>query len=171
VSKLLTVCLVAVSLGAVFSGCASSRSTAIHAFEQKLNGYKALCFTTVPMTAEDIEKERRDLEDQVLKLVEKQRIFGWTQIGSCDTSGTLNVQALITDIRKVSGTARFFIGAFAGEASLTSDVVFLDGATGDTLGVYTVTGKSGGSGMSGGTESAVKQTAKAISKLIKANYN
>jgi hypothetical protein len=53
---------------------------------------------------------------------------------------------------------------------MTADVIFADAVTRDTLGVYTVTGKSGGTGVSVGTESAVKHTVEAITELIYNNY-
>ncbi|MCK4371914.1 MAG: hypothetical protein KAW61_02155, partial [candidate division Zixibacteria bacterium] len=86
---------------------------------------------------------------------------------NCD--GVLQVNAEVTKVKKVGGTERFMLGAFAGKASMTATVVFLEPASLDTLGSYTVTGKSGGTGMSGGTKSAVGKTAQAIVQLISDN--
>ncbi len=156
----------------ILAGCAGSHLIAVHPFEQKLNPYRAVYFSTESMTVEDINKEIFTLEEQVVTRLKNMAIFEQALLGECENQceKALNVKAVITGIKKVSGSARFWGGAFAGKASLTADVIFADGVTGDTLGVYTVTGKSGGTGVSGGTESAVKKTAQAITELIYTNY-
>jgi hypothetical protein len=80
--------------------------------------------------------------------------------------GALVVDISVEGIRKVSGTSRFFLGMFAGKAHMITDVTFLDGGTGKKLGQYQIKGESGGSGMSGGTDDAVKKTADGIAAII-----
>ena len=49
------------------------------------------------------------------------------------------------------------------------EVVFVDALSGDTIGVYSISGKSGSSGFSGDTGSVTRGIAKKIVKLIEAN--
>ena len=161
-------CLLSIAL----AGCSGTSLTAIRPLEQSLNSYKTLYFSAEPMITEDIDEEIGDLEQRVVSGLNNQSAFERALLGTCTDTCTnaLNVVAVITDIRKVSQGSRLFGGAFAGKASMTADVVFLDAVRGDTLAVYSVTGKSGGTGFSGGTESAVSQTAKAIIELIQNHY-
>jgi hypothetical protein len=49
---------------------------------------------------------------------------------------------------------------------MTTEIAIVDASTGKTLGSYTVTGESGGSGLSGGTSDAVVKTAEAVAALL-----
>lgn len=153
-------------------GCAGTNLTAILPLEQSLSPYKTLYFSAEPMTTENIDNEIIDLEQRVVSDLNDKVASEWALIGTCTDSceNAILVKAMITDIRKVSSSARFFGGVFAGKASMTADVVFVDAVRKDTVAVYTVTGKSGGTGVSGGTESAVYHTAKAIVELIQSHY-
>ena len=170
--RLLAAVVTVMLVGATLIGCAGTSLTAVRPFEQSLNPYQAVYFTAEPMVTEDITQELSDLEQLVALSLNEQAIFKSAKLGPCteNCDHALLVTATITDINKVSSSARFFGGAFAGKASMTADVVFADAGRGDTLAVYTVKGKSGGTGLSGGTESAVNRTAKAIVELIQANY-
>ena len=70
----------------------------------------------------------------------------------------------------MSAGARFMLGAFAGKATMTTDVDFIDAASGKTLGSYSIKGKSGGTGVSGGTSDAVKKAAEGIAQVISENF-
>ena len=152
-------------------GCAGSRMLPIQAFEQKLNTFTVVYFTAESALAEDVSAELTDLEARVAARLEKANLFEKILLAErqTDSARALLVNAVVTNVKKVSGTTRFFAGAFAGKASLTAEVTFSDGESGKTIGSYFVTGESGGTGMSGGTESAVDKTAEAIVKLIKDN--
>lgn len=154
------------------TACGGSQMTTIRPFEHKLNSYTALYFSAEPNVTENIDQEMADLEEQIIKKVNDSAFFILTRLGKCedDCDKALNVMAVITDIHKVSSSGRFFGGAFAGKARLAAEVYFTDGKTGDTLGVYSVSGKSGGTGMAGGTETAVRRTGEEIFKLISENY-
>lgn len=156
----------------IIMACGGSQMTPIRPFEHKLNPYSALYFSAEPFVTEDIDQEMADLEEQIIKKVNDSAFFILTRLGRCedDCDNALNVVAVITDIKKVSSSGRFFGGAFAGKARLAAEVYFTDGKTGDTLGVYSVSGKSGGTGMAGGTETAVRRTGEEIFKLISENY-
>jgi hypothetical protein len=81
----------------------------------------------------------------------------------------LLVTVTITRLRHVSSAGRFWGGALAGRASLTAEVRIARNADGKELGLYTVTGESGRSGFSGGTEDAVNKAALAIAALLRKN--
>ena len=160
-----------VVLGAVVAGCGGTKLTVIQTLEQPLTKYRTLYFAVEPAVAEDISQEVSDLEVRVIDKLNKLELFETTRLGRCpDTcANTVAIEAVITDINKVSGGKRFWLGAFAGNAKMTANVTFIDATTGDVIGLYTVTGDSGGTGVSGDTNSVVRGTANEIVKLIQAN--
>ena len=124
-----------------------------------------------PAIAEDISNEISDLEERVLKKLNKLGLFADTRLGRCpDTcANAVGVEAVIPGIKKVGGAARFFLGAFAGSAKMTANITFIEVATGAVIGTYEVVGDSGSSGASGDTNSVVRGAADEIVKLIQAN--
>jgi len=54
---------------------------------------------------------------------------------------------------------------------MTIDVSFIDAKTGISIGEFTITGKSGGTGYAGGTSEAIGMTADKIAEVISQNYN
>jgi hypothetical protein len=127
-------------IGLLLAACGGSQLTAVQPFEQPLSHYQKVYFSAEPMVAEDVTEQLSDLEEEVIKQLNKLGVFETTMLGKCSDScvNTLNVHAVITHIRKVSGASRFFGGAFAGKASMTTEVTFTDAATGGILGVYTI---------------------------------
>ena len=116
--------------------------------------------------------EITNLEERVIKKLKEKNLFQNIQLGEVTDSsgGTLQAKATISEIKKVSDTQRFFGGAFAGKASMMIELTFIDIAAGKTIGTYTITGKSGGTGMSGGTRDAIYKTGDEIVALIVNNY-
>ena len=157
----------------LIAGCtARSQILCRQPLETGLRHYSTLVFSAESDVTDDVTMEMADLEEQVLASVKSRRLFQNTQLGESEESpeSTLFVKASISNTKKVGGTTRFFLGAFAGRASMTADVVFIDAETGRALGSYTVIGESGGSGYSGGTNDAVKKTAECIADLICRNH-
>ena len=163
--------MVVVTLGLLALACAGSQVLVVRPFEGKLAPYSTLYFSTASSVFEDLSQEMTDLEEEVASQVKELGMFNNVLLGPCyeNCDGVLQVNAEVTKVKKVSGTKRFMLGAFAGKASMTATIVFLEPASLDTLGSYTVTGKSGGTGVSGGTKSAVGKTARAIVQLIRDN--
>jgi len=149
-------------------GCAGSQMVARQPLETDLSSFSSLSFTVESGVADDVTKEKADLEKQVVEKLKLLNLFSQVQIEnpSQTSPNNLLVKVTISNINKVSGTTRFFAGAFAGQASLTADIAFIDVKAGKTLGSFFVTGKSGGTGMSRGTGDAVKKTADGIVNLI-----
>ena len=154
-----------------FSGCGGSSMTVQQPIEKSLTPFSNFLFYCESNVAEDVTEEITELEAEVAKEVKTLAVFDSIMLGDTEevTDGTLKVKATIQQIDKVSGAERFFLGAFAGSASMTIDVLFSDAATGETLGAFSITGESGGTGLSGGTSEAITETAIAIRDLIKEN--
>ena len=140
--------------------CASSQITPEQPLSTGLNAYKNFVISVEPEVTEDVEKEMSDLTGLVLSKVMALNVFDKVELKSGEDfeENTLLLRIIITDIRKVSSASRFWLGAFAGEARMTNKLLFVDAATNETLGEYSVTGSSGGSGFSGGTNEAINKT-------------
>lgn len=171
--KISKIALPLVAIGLLLQvGCAGSKSLAVRPIESKLSAFTTIYFSTESSIVEDVSQQMDDLEVEFLERLNKEGYFPSALLGTCteNCEKALIIKAVVSSVKKVSGTSRFFLGAFAGKASLTTEVTFIDGGTGATIGSYEVTGKSGGTGYSGGTGDAVKKTAKAIVKLIRENF-
>ncbi len=158
---------------AALAGCtAKTEMVPIEPLTADLSPYTKVVITTETMVTEDVSQEITDLEQLTLKKLQELGVFEDIRLGDTEVpaEGTLKVNIVIAKIKKVSGGARFMLGAFAGRASMTTDVFFIDAMRGKELGSYTITGQSGGTGYSGGTSDAVKKTAEGIAKIISENY-
>jgi len=156
----------------ILAGCAGSQLVTQKPIEIKLASFSTLYFMAEPNVAEDVTKEITQLEERVISKLKKKDLFKNVELGNVadSSAGTLQVKATISEIKKVSNTQRFFGGAFAGKASMLVEVAFIDVAAGKTIGSYSIQGKSGGTGVSGGTGEAIWKTGDAIVELISNNY-
>ncbi len=119
---------------------------------------------------EDIEQEIIKLRGALLSqltLAAQYRTVALAETAQTPPADALLVSVTVTKLRRVSSAGRFWGGALAGRASLTADVRITRSADGQQLGLYTVTGESGGSGLSGGTDDAINKTAIAIASLLR----
>lgn len=157
----------------VLAGCtASNKWTPVRPMDTDLSPYSSVVISVESLVDKDVEKEMSDLEYRVADNITELGLFRDVSLGggSGAGEGTLLVRISIKKIKRVSGMDRFMGGALAGKASMTTDVLFIDAATGKELGLYTVTGKSGGTGLSGGTSDAVRETAECVASVIAENY-
>jgi hypothetical protein len=156
--------------GSVFSGCsARSKSVTLQPLTTDMSQYKNVVLSVESRVPADVKKEKADLEGLTVSRVKALNRFSSVQLKTGDvapTPETLVVNVGITHIKKVGGTKRFMLGVAAGRASMTTEITIVDSSTGKTLGSYTVTGESGGSGLSGGTSDAVTKTAEAVAALL-----
>lgn len=155
-------------IGIILIGCGGSNITVIRPMETNLPQDQTVYFSAESGVPEDVSEELVNFEHwMALELTEK-AVFDSVALGVCQDScaNVLNLKAVVIDIKKVSSSQRFWGGMFAGKASMSADLFVMDATTGDTLGIYQVTGKSGGTGMSGGTDSAVYATVKAMVELL-----
>ncbi len=153
-------------------GCASSEVLVKKPVETKFNQFSNFVLAVESNVTEEVADEITALEVNVMNRVRGLNLFQTTKLGIDENlpEGTLIVKATITDINKVSGTARFFLGAFAGQASMTINMQFIDGATNNVIGEIDVTGKSGGTGYAGGTNEAIDKAAEAVADVVTQNY-
>jgi hypothetical protein len=137
--------LCVVLLMILLSGCASGRTSVIMPIEQRLNPFMSVHFAAESNLAEDVTEQLSELEEVFVERLKKELMFDKVLLKGCETDceKALIIKALVTDIKKVSGTKRFFAGAFAGKARMTAQVKFIDGGSGSEIGVYMVTGESG----------------------------
>jgi hypothetical protein len=158
---------------ATFMGCSARRQMVPNLYlNTSLSNYPVCVFSVESHVSEDINKELNELRSEIFKKVSILGVFRSIQFArDCEEAeGCLLVVISISDIKKVSGAKRFFLGAFAGRANMKTDITFIDAAAQETIGSYTVTGESGGTGLSGGTGDAIRKTSEAIVEIIQENY-
>jgi hypothetical protein len=62
-------------------------------------------------------------------------ISGWnTKSGYVQGGRTLEIQPQVVSLRVISGTTRFFAGAFAGQSEISMDLILVDKETGKEIG-------------------------------------
>ena len=159
---------------ASFMGCIAARNQMVPnlALDTSLSNYPVCVFSVESQMSQDMNKELSVLKKDIFEKVSNLNIFRSIQFArDCEKAeGCLLVVVSISEIKKVSGVKRFFLGVFAGRAMMKADITFIDAATQETIGSYTITGESGGSGMSGGTGDAIRKTSQAIVEIIQKNY-
>ncbi|MEN8005701.1 MAG: DUF4410 domain-containing protein, partial [Candidatus Krumholzibacteriota bacterium] len=159
----------------VFGGCTAGFNTMpIQELEPSPTiPYWAIRVDVNPALAEDATQELTDLEIQLMEGIKELGAVKKVVLEhpGTETENSLLIRVTVSNLRKVSGTSRFFLGSFAGKAKMTALVDFIDGNDGTELGKYKIVGSSGGSGFSGGTEDAVTQTAEAIITILAENYS
>jgi hypothetical protein len=141
--------------GSVVSGCAArSKAVTLQPLTADMSQYKTVVISVESRVPGEVKEERADLEGLTVSRVKSLNRFSSVQLKTGEMAPTpesLVVNVGITHIKKVGGTKRFMLGAAAGRASMTTEITLVDSSTGQTLGSYTVTGESGGTGVSGGT--------------------
>ncbi|UCC38605.1 MAG: hypothetical protein JSV96_12320 [Candidatus Aminicenantes bacterium] len=171
-SKIFVWCVLLIFMAA-FAGCtATSQMKPNLALNTGHNQYPVCAFSVESNVNEDLDKELIELKSEILKRVSHLNIFRSIQFTKDyeKAEGCLLVVVSISEIKKLSGSKRFFLGAMAARAKIKADITFIDAAAQETIGSYTVTGKSGGSDFSGGTGEAIRKTAEAIVEIIQENY-
>ena len=159
--------------GFILIACGASSELSIEKpLETKLNQYSIFIFSAESSVAEDVKEEIIVLEKAVMDRVKDLNLFNSTVFGYGKNANeeSLIVRAVITEINKVSGLSRLLIGAFAGSASMTIDVSFIDAKTGNSIAEFNITGESGSTGYSGGTSEAIEMTAEKIAEVISENF-
>jgi Domain of unknown function (DUF4410) len=146
--------------------CAGASMVVREPIRFSLEQYPRATLEVDSRVATDVAEELKLLKAYLVTELQRGKAVELVEGGAEAGDGCLRVHATVTHINKVSSSARLWGGALAGKASLTVDLAFSDGANGGTLGSVEVTGKSGSTGMAGGTNSAVRETAKKIADLV-----
>ena len=122
---------------------------------------------------ENISQEIADLEVELVDRFRALDVVSQVTLGGAPGlhANAVSVRISISEIRKVSGAKRFFLGEMAGRASMTADVEFIDGESGIVLGSYEVVGRSGNTKYAGVTGDAVEKTAEAILAIMAEGYS
>jgi hypothetical protein len=157
----------------LFGGCGpKTEMIAIEPVTADLSPYTNVLISAEAAVTEDVSQELSDLEHLTVQKLQELQRFDNIRLGDPEEApdGTLLIKISISNIKKVSSGARFMLGAFAGKASMTTTVVFVDTASGKELGSYSITGETGGTGLSGNTATAVRKTAEGIVQVISENY-
>jgi len=157
---------------AAFAGCSDTNQTKPNlALNTGDNKYPVCTFSVESTVNEDLDKELIELKSEILKRVSHLDIFRNIQFTKDyeKAEGCLLVIVSISEIKKVSGSKRFSLGTMAGRAKIKADITFIDAAEQETIGSYTITGKSGNSDFSGGTGEAIRKTAEAVVEIIQEN--
>ena len=160
--------VVAAAMLASLVACAGETAKVKQEIKEDPSSYKVLAFSAESKVAEDMTKELSDLTSRVVQEVTERKLFQSVVAGNGRGSQAkaLHAHATIIDVHKVSGGERFWAGAFAGKAHIQANVVFKNAATGKVLGEWFVEGKSGSTGVSGGTGSAIAHFAEAFADKL-----
>ena len=172
VSKIFVYCVFLTSL-TISMGCAARSTTVPNIIlETNLSQYPVCVFSVESQVTEDMDKELNELKSKILYGISELNVFRSIQFSrACEKpEGCLHVRVTISEIKKVSGSKRFSLGSLAGRAKIKADVTLMNTATQETIGAYTVTGESGNTDWSGGTNEAIGKISEAIIAVIQQNY-
>lgn len=153
---------------------ARSKLSSAHEVTTSLKPYtKAVLSVSATSVDEDVVEQKAELERLAAPRLQSLGVFEDVHLSTngevTQDAYTLHIRATMTDIRKVGKGKRFMLGALAGRSGIECRVEFLD-PEGTVLGAYDVKGESGGSGLAGGTDDAVKKTAEGIANAVRDAY-
>ncbi len=154
---------------AALTGCSSRGNLSeIRPVKGDLSEYSNLLVSVESNVAEDVEEERVELQDMIVADLASQDAFSTVGIddGTRPEDSTLLMKIFISDIKKVGGVKRYFLGVFAGRAKVVTEVRLVDGSTSQELGRYEIVGESATAGGGTTTGDAVTEAAEAICELV-----
>ncbi len=138
---IIAVCLALVGCATnpeTLASVAKTEAARLVAPTQRLSGFAS--YELKPMvlseavTADHAKVEEAALLESSLKARIQPLLDQWTAAGgTTGHAGTLVIEPHLASLRVVSGGARFWAGAMAGESSIDMDLLLTDQATGQTL--------------------------------------
>jgi len=142
-----------------FYGCASTSSVnSTVAPAAALDSFKTLSIN-VQTKVEDSDKEAQTFKEILAAEIKKKNKW---EVVDANPQCQIALSATITNLNKVGGAARIFLGALAGRASVDVDVIVKD-AKGKVISQFSVNGKSsGGTVFAGTTDQALEKAAEQI---------
>ena len=163
--------LIFLSVMLLCSCSAGSKITAERPIKIKLSNYKTVTLQ-VTSAEEDVEEELAELEENIINELTKLQLFESVSLGTSadSTQSDLHIKATVLNMKKVGGRTRFFLGAFAGRASVELALTLTEKKNNTLIGSYSIEGESGGTGFSGGTDDALDKAAEQIAQLVLENY-
>ena len=164
-ARLGIVVILLATLAMVLGGCAASSSvkndmkstvplSTFSSLEVKVNADTPIA---------DCDKEKEALRGMIIAKL--QTAGKW----SIAKNGQAEIDATIVEIKRVSAAARVMLGAMAGQASTSVNVIVKEKTTGNIINKFSVEGKSsGGTVFAGGTDQSVEKAAEQITaELVK----
>jgi hypothetical protein len=157
---------------AFIGGCAASASfKMLKPTTVRLAVYKTVLLN-VSSQIEDTKEEIVQLEKMTFNKLHDINLFDRidSKSSSKEITNGLQLDIKITKLERVSPTARFLVGAFAGQAEIAVDVDLLDLKTKQIIGSFKLLCKSsGGNVFAGTTDDAIELTAIKIADFVKKN--
>jgi len=144
---------------AVCYGCASGSITGATRPTVDLGTFKTVA-VTVKSVGDVKDEESRELKEDIVKCLQEDG--KWIPA----ETGHLTINVTMTEMSRVSTAARLLVGAFAGKAKCKADISLID-AKGTVVSSFSVEGQSGGTGLSGGTGSAISDAARLIGNYFR----
>ena len=169
-SRFNAIAICAMVATALLAGCASSTLVPMKTMSTEVRTYRSVRVSVESRVAQDVTKEISTLQGEIVSRIRAAKRFEDVALVDTTASDGLLVKTSVIGVRKVGGGTRFLLGAFAGKASITADVEFVDAASGAVLGSYSVKEKTGSSGFAGTTGDCVEKAAKAIAKLTTEHF-
>jgi len=165
------ICLFAGFLLITLAGCASS-GVVKNASPISTGMPVSLDFILVETSSSvvDSEAERSLLNDQIVTGLRETQLFDNVSGNSADTgSGNgMKVSLDIKKIKKVSDTARIWVGALAGRSRILVQVTVTDSKSGNQIEAFSAEGESGGTAKSGTTDQAIQRAAEqVVAEIVK----
>jgi Domain of unknown function (DUF4410) len=167
---ILLVCLITLC-----SGC----STASSSLKVDYSGIEQLSNTgnmeiVVICKSLKAEKEKSNIEKAVLLQMQKLGVFKnvYTADSGANYTSDLRMEITVTAIKPVSASARFLVGAMAGQGKVEANIDLFDLSVKKQILWAKVSGvTSTGSALAGTTQEAINQLAEAIGKIFQEKMN
>lgn len=154
----------------LLAGCASTGQTVAAAPPvTKLSAYDSVV-VNVTSSVPETSRETVQLESMIISSLRDSNLFRNVTAASAGGKGDLRIDAVISDLRKVSGAKRALLGGFAGRGNMVVDVKLVDAKSNNAVGTFTAKGTtSGGTVFAGTTEQAIELAAREIVEYIQKN--
>jgi hypothetical protein len=158
-------------------GCASSRMVVVEPLSAGLSSYDSVSVAVECHLPRNLEEELSRLQQRIIAGIVDQGVFASVlpDDGAGHTDATLLVKVRIVDIAKVGRGERLEAESYLGvqsyggdKAMLHSVVSFVDGASGDVLGKYSIMYQSSPGLLASGatTGDLIEKTAKRVAAVV-----
>lgn len=158
-------------------GCASSRMVVVEPLNAELGSYDSVLVAVECHLPRNLEEELSRLQQRIIAGIAYQGVFA--SVLPDDSTGhtdeTLLVKVLIVDVAKVGRGARLeaeWYGVEGDKAMLHTVVSFVDGASGEVLGKYSIMYQSTRRFLASGatTGDLIEKTAKRVAAVVAENH-
>lgn len=148
------------------AGCASSSGVVRNASALSINNPVSLDFVSVETSSSlgGLDSEKRLLDDSVILGLKETGFFGSVGGNAAETNAGsgITIKVEITEIQKISDTARLWMGWLAGQARIVVQVTVADLNSGKQIERFEAEGASGKSAKAGTTDEAIQRAAEQV---------